>query len=818
MEVDGSVKARRISPDRLRKSCDPKRISYEDTTLVPALKSSIGQQRAEKALAFGLEIKTAGFNVFAAGPVGTGRETMVRKHVERAAAAPSQVFDWCYVYNFKDERKPRALKLPAGRGRGLVKDADELIADARRELPKIFETEEYERRRNAHVADLQKQRDDLLKQTQEKAKEMGFVLRMTLQGFATLPIVDSQAIEPEQFDALPEDTKRDIQSRGTALQEEIRSVMSKMRAAEKDTHDKMGELDRQMSLMAVGQLLETLKERYDDCPDVLQYLQEVAADVIDHLDDFKKAEEAVPALPFLAAPTPEQTFARYKVNLFVDNAETAGAPAVFENSPNYYNVFGRIEYESVFGGTYTDFSQIKPGAIHRANGGYLVLQALDVLSGPFVWETLKRTLRSGQARLENLGEQYRMIPLVTLEPEPLPVDVKVVLIGNPQLFELLQAYDEDFRRLFKVKADFEVDMKRDAKAIRDYCAQIADTVKREKLCPFDRTGLAKMVEYGSWLAEDQDRLSTRFMDVSDLASEASYWSTTHDHCRVTASDVERAQREKRARDHMIEDRVQRLFEEDVLLVDTTGEVAGQVNGLAIYAMGDVAFGRPNRITARTRVGREGVIDIEREAKLSGPTHSKGVLILSSFLSSTFGQQRPLAVAATLTFEQSYGEVEGDSASMAELCALLSSLSGVPIRQGVAMTGSVDQFGKAQAIGGVNRKIEGFYDVCAAKGLDGEQGVIIPKANLQNLMLREDVVGAVADGKFNVWSMNDVAEAVETLTGVALGKARAAGGFSPGSILARADEKLEQFAKLLKEHGVDSGRSGDTEGAARHAGS
>lgn len=795
------AKAHRLPASRLRKSCDPASIPYPDTRRTPPLKNAIGQARAERALDLGLKIKARGFNIYVAGPVGTGKDTTVRQRVTEAAKGLPAPEDWCYVYNFHDPRRPRAIRLPAGRGAELKRHMEELVRDAKEELPKVFEGEEYERRRNHLLARLQQTRDELLAATQEKTRDMGFELRMTLQGFATLPIVDGEAVEPDKFDSLSEETKREIQKRSTRLQQEIRLAMRKMRSAEKEMREAMAELDKEMSLLAIGHLIDALKETYEGCASVLDYLEAVQADLVEHLEVFKHEEAQAPQLPFLPPQAAEQaTLARYEVNLLVDNADLDGAPVIIEHNPSYYNLFGRIEYETFLGGMSTDFREIKAGSLLRANGGYLVFQVLDALTSPMVWETLKRTLRAGESRIENLGEQFRLFPAATLEPEPIPINVKVVLVGTPFIFQLLQAYDDDFRRLFKVKADFEIDMPRSARTLRQYCGFIADLVRREQLCDFDRSAMAKLVEHGSWLAEDQKRLTTRFMDIADVAREASYWSNRNGHCMVTDEDVRRALEEKRHRTSMMEERMQRLIQEDVLLVDTQGEAVGQVNGLAIYWTGDTVFGRPNRITARTRLGREGVVDIEREAKLAGPTHSKGVLILASYLSATFGQTRPLAVAATLTFEQSYSTIEGDSASCAELCALLSSLADAPIRQGIAVTGSVNQFGQVQAIGGVNRKIEGFFDVCKAKGLDGRQGVIVPRSNVSNLMLREDVVEAADKGLFTIWAVSTAGQAAELLTGVPLGRRRKDGTFTPASLLARADEKLARYASLLKEFG------------------
>lgn len=793
-----------VAPEALRRTCDPAGLAFKTTEELKPLPGTIGQDRAEKALLFGLNIKVPGFNTYAAGPVGSGRTRTIMAHLEKIVAEGKTPNDWCYVYNFADPRRPKAIEMPSGRGTEFVKDMEELVSDAKRELPKVFESEEYEERHSDVVGDLEKHREEMIAETQEKAEKLGFAVRMTLGGLVTVPLVDGKPMESEQFEALPGKVQRDIRTKGEAIQGEIHQVMHKIRSMEKEARDRVSDLDKEVSLLAVGHLLDGLREKYADCKEIVNYLNGVQQDIVDNLDEFKKeegGEQQQPAfLRGLQQQSRQAAFSRYAVNLFVSNAETKGAPVIIERNPNYYNLFGRVEYESVLGGMTTDFRNIKAGAIQRANGGYLIIEAFDALISPLVWDTLKRMLKSRQAPIENIGQQLMLFPAVTLEPEPLPLDVKVVMLGNRMIHNLLFQADEDFRRLFKVKADFTVEMDRTDEHVNDYAAFVARKCAEEGLMHFDASGVAKVVEYGSWLSEDQQKLSTMFMRVGDLVSEASFWAGQNGNSHVRAGDVQRAIAERRYRSNMIEDKIQEMIERSVLMIDTQGATVGQLNGLAVADIGDYSFGHPSRITARTSLGRGGVINIEREVKMSGPIHSKGVLILNGYLAGKYGTDKPLAVAGTITFEQTYDEVEGDSASSTELYALLSSLADVPIKQQIAVTGSVNQLGHVQPIGGVNRKIEGFFDVCNAKGLTGEQGCMIPKANLENLMLREDVVEAVREGKFHVWSVDTIEEGIEILTGVPAGERQADGTFPKGTINRMVDDRLRDLAMTLKEFG------------------
>ncbi len=785
----------------LRKECDPATLRFKTTNDLVPMPGTIGQDRAEKALDFGLNFKVDGFNLYAAGPVGVGRAKTIMRHIEKVAAQEEAPCDWCYVYNFEDPRRPNAIKMPPGRGNHFSKDMEELISDARRDLPKVFESEEYEKRRGAIVAELEKKRESLIAEAQERAEKLGFSVRMTLGGLVTVPLIDGKPMETEQFEALPEQQRRTIRSKGEAIQTEIHQIMHKVRELEKEARERIGDLDKEVSLLAVGHLLDGLKEKYADCEQVLAYLDAVEADIINNLDDFKTQEQQeVPPLLRGLQQAQAASLSRYSVNVFVDNSDLKGAPVVVERNPNYYNLFGRIEYESVFGGMTTDFRNIKAGAIHRANGGYLIIEALEALISPLVWETLKRTLKSREVKIENIGQQLMLFPAVTLEAAPIPLDVKVIMIGNRLIHSLLFEYDEDFQKLFKVKADFHLEMDRNAKHVRQYAAFVADVVEERALKHFDAGGVAKVIEYGSWLAEDQTKLATRFLAVDDLVSEASFWASRNGNKLVTAKDVQRAEQERRLRSNMVEEKIQEMIERGVLLIDTKGATVGQVNGLAVTDVGDYSFGYPTRLTARTSLGRAGVVSIDREVKMSGPIHNKGVLTLAGYLAGAYGRDKPLSLAATITFEQAYSGVEGDSASSTELYALLSSLADVRINQQIAVTGSVNQLGQVQPIGAVNRKIEGFFDVCGAKGLTGEQGVIVPKANRANLMLREDIVEAVADGRFHIWAVATVDEGIEILTGVPAGKRRKDGTYPPGTVNRLVDDKLREMAKALKEFG------------------
>lgn len=782
-----------LTPDQLRRICDPDRFSFETTADLPVVSEIIGQPRATRAIEFGLEMEGPGYNIFVLGPGGTGRTTAIQRFLAERAIREPTPDDWIYVHNFRDPRRPRAIRLPPGIGARFRDDMAALVRELRQAIPRAFEGEAYRADRGRIQQELQAAQEELLKGLDAQAQARGFAVLRTASGLALVPAKDGRPIPPEALAQLPAEQQerlRTVQRELSALAEE---TLRRLQEQERATHQALQRLDQEVAAFVVGHAVEELKAQYADYPEVGEYLDEVREDVVARVEEFKAQEDEVP--PSEAGPPLVSPFRRYLVNLLVDNSAQQGAPVVVEPNPTYGNLIGRIEHEIRMGAAITDFMMLKAGALHRANGGYLVLRARDVLADPVAWNALKRVLTEGLVRLEERGNQ--LLSTVTLDPEPIPLDIKVVLVDSPAIYYYLYAADEDFRELFKVRADFSADMDRTPDNEHLYALFIRARCEEEGLRPFDRTGVARVVEYGSRLAEDQNRLSIRFGEITDLLREADYWAATAGRDVVTGEDVERAIEEQTYRANRVEEELRRAVAEGMVLIATDGTALGQVNGLALNAVAGYVFGRPIRITARTYVGRSGVVDIQREVKLSGPTHGKGVLTLAAYLGGQYAVDRPLTLSASLSFEQTYDEVRGDSASLAELYALISSLAQLPVRQGIAVTGSVDQHGRVQPVGGVTRKIEGFFDACSRGGLTGEQGVIIPAANRRNLMLRQEVVQAVAEGKFHIYPIETVDEGLEVLTGVPAGERDEEGRFPEGSVHARVLDRLEEFARRLE---------------------
>jgi lon-related putative ATP-dependent protease len=775
-----------LTADQVYKACDPDSLGFETTEELGALDGSIGQERAMAAIDLGIGIKTAGYNVFAAGPTGTGRHSAVLLRAKEAARKQPAPDDWCYVYNFQDPRHPIALRLPAGRGPKLSRDIEELIIAARQEIPRAFESEQYEQRREEAVGDVQSQRNQLLRQLDEEARQQGLMIQATPMGIVTMPMKDGRPMSREEFEQLPEEERERIDERMQRLRDRIGETLAQARQLDKEARRRLEALDREVALFAIGHRLEEVKAAYEGLPKVVEHLQAVADDLIEHLPELRSAE------PGQREQDQEEIPIRYRVNVLVTNAPEDGAPVVHEQSPTYYNLVGGLEYRPMAGGAVTDFTLIKAGAVHRANGGYLILRALDVLLSPFSWDALKRSLRSGEATIENIGEQWTPIPAAGLRPEPIPLDLKVILIGSPLLYFLLYHYDEEFGKLFKVKADFDIDMSATPESYREYAAFIASHCRLANLRHLDKKAAARVIDYGMRIAGDQEKLSARFAAISDLLVEANYWAQQEGADKIGVRHVDQALEQKEYRSRRIEDRLFEFIARGDLKVEVAGEALGQVNGLAVLDLGDYAFGRPSRITTRVTPGRSGVINIEREARLSGDIHHKAVMILTGYLAGMYAEHAPLSLSATLCFEQSYDLVEGDSASCAELYAILSSLADAPIRQSVAVTGSVDQMGNIQAVGGVNEKIEGFYTTCKLKGLTGDQGVVIPRQNVKNLMLKPEVVQAIAEGRFHVWAVSHVDEGIELLTGIPAGSPD-----QPDTIHGRAAARLKEFTESLR---------------------
>ncbi|MHB8840514.1 MAG: Lon protease family protein [Candidatus Aquicultor sp.] len=785
----------------LRRVCDPSVFKFSSTADIEPLTGTIGQNRAVESIEFSLGIKTKGFNLYASGPPGVGKTSTIKDYIDIKAKQEPVPSDWCYINNFNDPDRPLAISLPPGKGRELAKDMDEVVDHARDEIPKAFESKEYEERKTRIANTFETEREKGFAEIEKKAEERGFTVDITTAGIMTIPLMKGRPLRREEFSLLPEDQKKEIQKRGEELQSEINEVLTRVRKLEKESKDKVQGLDKEVALFAIGHLLQDLRDKYHDIPKVLTYLGQVEKDIIENLEDFRPGERQAVAIPGLEALQRPVSFDRYKVNVIVNNADLNGAPVVVELNPSYYNLLGKTEYKAQFGAMSTDFSMIKSGAFHRANGGYLIMHVLDVVTSPLAWDMLKRAIRSEEIRIELMGEQYRVIPATTIKPEPIPLNVKIVLIGNPYVYMLLYNMDEDFRELFKVKADFNVEMDRTDEHIQKYASFLREQVADAKLKDFEPSGVAKIVEYGSWLAGDQKKLSTRFQDVGDLASEASYWASASNAPLVSAEHVKKAQDHKKFRSNMIEAKIQEMINRDIVLIQTEESVVGQINALSIISLGDYYFGRPSRITAKVHLGTKGVINIEREIEQSGPSHSKGVLILANYLAGQYAQDKPLSISASLTFEQSYEGVDGDSASSTELYALLSALSDVPIKQNLAITGSVNQRGEVQPIGGVNRKIEGFFDVCKARGLTGDQGVMIPIQNVVNLMLKQEVIDAVKEGKFHIYPVKMIDEGIQVLTGVEAGQRKEDGTYPEGTIHYLVDQRLREMANRLKEYEI-----------------
>jgi lon-related putative ATP-dependent protease len=802
-----------VPAERLRRICDPSSLGFRTTEGLKPVEGIIGQARAIRALQFGLAIQEHGFNIYVAGLPGTGRTTAVKAFLEELARQKEVPTDWCYVHHFKDPYFPKAMKLPPGKGKVLQEDMRKLVEEARREIPRVFEKEDYTMRRERIGDGLRKKREALFTRLGERAQEKGFLIQSSQVGLLIIPVVDGNPMSDQDFMALPPERKEEILKRRSVVEEELKAATKELKAAEKETNEELQNLDREVALFAVGYLLNDLKERYEDLPQVLNYLKEVQEDILENIGQFRGGGEGSSEMLLPMARLRELAFRKYQVNVVVDNSGMTGAPVVMEFNPTNNNLFGRIEKESEFGALVTDFTMIRAGSLHRANGGYLVVQVEELLRNIFSWDGLKRSIRNREIAIEEAGERLGFIATKSLSPEPIPLETKVILIGNPALYHLLFAYDEDFNELFKVKADFDTRMDWTEENIKTYAASLWSLCCRERLRHMDAGAVAKVIEHSSRLAEDQEKLSTRFIEISDIMREANHYASSAGSSLVTRGEVEKAIEERIYRSNLIQERINDLIAKGVLCIDTEGEVVGQVNGLAVISLGDFAFGRPNRITVSVGLGREGIIDIERESKLGGRIHTKGVMILGGFLADRYAQDKPLALSARLVFEQSYEEVEGDSASSTELYALLSALSGLPIRQGIAVTGSVNQKGQVQAIGGVNQKVEGFFQICQAKGLTGAQGVIIPESNLSNLMLKEEVVQAAREGKFHIWPVKTIDEGIEILTGQQAGQKRADLTFEPDTVNDRVNRRLQELARQLrdfmKEEGREKGETADS---------
>jgi len=789
-----------LTAEQARQRCDPALFQCNSTEELKPIQGIIGQDRALSALKFGLNILRPGFNIYVSGLAGTGRTTAIKSFLEALAAKKEPPSDWCYVHNFRDSYCPRALKVPTGMGQALQKDMKRTIDNAQRSLAQAFASKEYAERRTEITEDFNRRREAAFDLIGKKAKDKGLLLQVTPVGLFFIPASNGEPMSEDEYQKLSPEDKEELKKKREELTRELKEQIAKLKTEESAVDKQLEDTDREVARYSISHLFEELRNKYSQLPQVVDYLKEIEHDIIENFGQFKSEPRTSESDPIAAmqALARKQALTKYEVNVLVDNSELKGAPVILELNPTFNNLFGRIEKEAQFGALYTDFTMIKSGSLHQANGGYLVVRIEDILTNFQSWEGLKRTIRDGKLVIEEVGERLGFMATKSLKPEPIPLDIKVVVIGEPLFYYLLLRLDSEFKELFKVKADFDTRMDKTEANLKDYAAVICRLCREENLKHLSSGALAKIIEHSSRLAGNQEKLSTLFADIADIIREANFWAGEDGESLIEAKHMEKAIEQKVYRSNLIQQRINEMIDKGMIIIDTDGEKVGQVNGLEVIDLGDFAFGKPTRITASLGVGREGLIDIERESKLGGRLHTKGVMILSGYITDKYTWNIPLSLSARLVFEQSYEEVEGDSASSTELYALLSRLSDMPIKQGIAITGSVNQKGEVQAIGGVNEKVEGFFEVCRAKGFNGKQGVIIPASNIKDLMLKEEVVEAVKAGNFHIYPASTIDEGIEVLTGLKAGKRLEDGSFEPDSINDRVQKRLVALAERLRD--------------------
>jgi predicted ATP-dependent protease len=795
-----------VSADKLRWECDPKIFDFECTKDLAPLREFIGQERATRAVEFGIDMTNAGYNIYVAGVTGTGKTSMVKAYIERVIKereARGETFDlddWCYLYNFKKPDNPQIANLPQGKGKALRDEIADLLNKIRQELGRAFSSDEYKNQRQKIMERGQTKQQKLFEEIDNEARRQGFALQITPVGPALIPIIEDHPMQENEYLTLEKKVKKELDSKQGKLRKKLQASFEAVVNVQRETAELLQKADKDIGEYTITRLFGPLLKQYSQRPKITQYLTDLKAYILDNLELFKGTEE--PIHPVFGVPLSQvmggrNPFLPFDVNVFVDNSEAKGPPVIVESNPNFGNMFGKIERRFLFGGYLSDHTMLKAGALSRASGGYVLLSVNDVLTNPGVWPALKRAIKNKEVRIEDPFEQFGLIAPQGLRPEPMPIKVKVVLIGDAMLYQLLSMYDEDFWEIFKVKADFDFEIEKTKDNMLAYAAFLSGCCEECEARHFNPSGVAKVIEYSARMVADQERLSSRFAQVKEWIEEANYWASQDNARFISASHVQKAIDERLFRHNLLDERIRDMINRGTIMIDAEGEVVGQVNGLSVYALGDITFGKPSRITAKTFLGRGGVINIERESQLSGPIHNKGVMILSGYLGWKYAQDKPLSLSASLCFEQSYEGVEGDSASSTELYAILSSLSDIPIKQSVAVTGSVNQKGEIQPIGGVNQKIEGFFKVCQVKGLNNDQGVLIPHQNLRNLMLREEVVAAVKQDQFHIYSARTVDEGIEILTGVPAGERQKDGTYPENTVNYFVDKRLKEMAERLK---------------------
>ncbi len=784
-----------LSYKSLKTKCDPSVFSFETTDELTGIETGIGQDRGIKALEFGLNVDIKGYNLYLEGPSGVGKTMYTKHYLDKISKKKKTPCDWCYIYNFNNPNEPVALPLHAGQGKEFKEQMDSFIKDIKKDLKSTFDNDDFEKEKALITQTYEAQRDALMDKLNKKSAKYGFQVKSSQNGIYMMPIINGKAIEQDEFEKLDDEVKQNFEDNSSIVQEQILQVISEIKTIERETQKKLSEWQSNVALLTINAHINYIKSKFKRNKKINTFLESIKQDILKNIDTFLvETPENQPVQP---GPRPEQPkpWQNYRVNLFIDNSEQNGAPVIMDSDYSYHNIFGKLEYENYYGSLKTDYTMLKPGLLHQANGGYIVFQAHDLLENAICYETLKKALRQKQLLLENTADPRSPMVMVSLKPEPIPLDLKVILIGNEEIYQTLMAMDKDFGKLFKIKVEFEDSSENTVENMNKLAQFIHGLCTQQELPPLDASAVAKIIEYSSRLADNQEKLSTRFNDLAQVIGEAATWATMNKERIVTSKYVDMALEERVNRIKKYDTMYMEMIKENTLLIDTSGSKVGQINGLTVMNIGDYTFGKPVKITANTFTGKTGIINIEREVDLSGSTHSKGVYILSGYLGEKFAQDIPMNLTASICFEQLYNGVDGDSASSTELYAILSSLSGIPINQSFAVTGSVNQKGEIQPIGGVNEKIEGYYQICKMRGLDGSHSVIIPVQNTKNLNLNQEVVDAVKAGKFHVYAISTIDEGIELLTGVPAGKRDSNGKFPAGTINYLAYEKLKKFAEI-----------------------
>lgn len=792
-----------LTEDQIYHRCPLDKLNFETTATLEELELPFGQERLLRAMEFGASMEANGFNLFVLGPSGAGKHELVRQFLDKHASGQPVPSDWCHVFNFQQSDKPNAIELPPGEGRQFKRDMSDLAAELKTAIPATFESEEYQARIQELQEEVTRRQQKGLFAIQEEANANNIAMITTPAGFTFAPMRNGEVIEPEEYKTFSDDEKALVEAKVEDLQKKLQQAIQQVPRLRKEVRERIHSLNEEMVQLTLGGPIGELREKWSHLPEVVAYLDAVREDVVEHAEAFQDSENGAPA----------GLLNRYRVNLLVDNSETQGAPVVYEDLPNHQHLTGQIEHRAHQGNLYTDFTLIRAGSLHRANGGFLILDARRILTQPMAWESLKRILFSNEIRIESLERLYGLATTVSQQPEPIPLKVKVVLVGDRTLYYLLAHYDPDFLDLFKVEADFEDDLDRDGESYQLYARMLATMAKSVKARPMDKPAVGRLIEHASRLAGDQKKLTAHDRVLKDLLSEANHWAARADSKHIGIGHIQQAIDEREFRASRIRERSLEQIYRGVVMIATDGEQAGQVNGLSVLQIGATRFGQPTRITATARPGKGQVVDIEREAKLGGPIHSKAVMILSRFLAGRYAPMGDLSLSASLAFEQSYGGVEGDSASVAETCVLLSAITGVPLKQSLAVTGSMNQHGEVQAVGGVNEKIEGFFNVCKKNGGVNGHGVLLPASNVEHLMLNEEVRTAVREGVFAIYPMTHIDQAIELMTGMAPGSPDDEGGYPEGCFNRRVADRLAEYAKVgqKKEDAQDNdsgGKNGD----------